>query len=253
MVPTTIRFVTRLVLRGAQEAQPEGEQDERDRIPDPAERAGDDGVDDVAHDAGHAPPLAGGDDDGEPDQGEAEPVAAVLRLEVAGAAADAADRSAGQVRDAHPGAADGAQRQRQPAGAGLRGAAGGRLAGGRAAAAARRLARRRHAPRGRARRRGGRARGHGRTVRESHLRLTRHTRPSASGRGRAAVGRRRRLRSRRLSSVLDTSRGPRYPREHGHECQRTAPACWPATLLRGGVLRMTTWPLAYAVGKRGPC
>ena len=62
-----------------------------------------------------------------------------------GGAADAADRSAGQVRDAHPGAADGPQRQRKPAGAGLRGAAGGRLARGRAAAAARRLARRRHA------------------------------------------------------------------------------------------------------------
>ena len=30
----------------------------------------------------------------------------------------------------------------------------------------------------------------------------------------------------------------------GHECQRPAPACWPATLLRGGVLRVTTRPPA---------
>src|SRR5688500_247037 len=33
----------------------------------------------------------------------------------------------------------------------------------------------------------------------------------------------------------------------GHECQREAPACWPATLLRGGVLRVTTGPTASAV------
>ena len=30
--------------------------------------------------------------------------------------------------------------------------------------------------------------------------------------------------------------------DHGHERQRQAPARWPATLLRGGVLRVTTRP-----------
>ena len=85
---------------------PEGEQDQRHRIPDPAERPGDDGVDDVAHDTRHAPPLAGGDDDGQPDEREPDSVAAVLRLQVARGAADPADRAAGQVRDAHPGSPD---------------------------------------------------------------------------------------------------------------------------------------------------
>src|SRR5690242_17684749 len=33
-----------------------------------------------------------------------------------------------------------------------------------------------------------------------------------------------------------------YRSLRGHECQRQAPARWPATLLRGGVLRVTTWP-----------
>ncbi len=38
----------------------------------------------------------------------------------------------------------------------------------------------------------------------------------------------------------------------GHECQRQAPARWPATLLRGGVLRVTTWSATPSgVGKRG--
>jgi hypothetical protein len=37
--------------------------------------------------------------------------------------------------------------------------------------------------------------------------------------------------------------GPRpVPCQPGQECQRQAPARWPATLLRGGVLRVTTRP-----------
>ena len=81
------------------------------------------------------PPLAGGDDDRQADEGEADAVAAVLRLELAGAVPDLAHGAAGDVRHAHPGAPDGAQRQRQSpaaglaAGGGLRGALGLRLAG----------------------------------------------------------------------------------------------------------------------------
>ena len=119
--------VGRVVLRRAQQADAEEEQGERHGIRDAAEGAGDDGVDDVADRALEGPPLTGGHDDRQADEEEAEPVAAVLRLELAGAGADPADRAAGDVRHAHPGAPDGAQRQRQPAAAGL--AAGGGLAG----------------------------------------------------------------------------------------------------------------------------
>ena len=49
-------------------------------------------------------------------QEQAEPVAAVRGVEVAGAGADAAGGAADEVRGAHPDAADGAHRQRQPAG-----------------------------------------------------------------------------------------------------------------------------------------
>ena len=84
------------------------------------ERPGDDRVDDVADHALQAPPLAGGHDDGERDEGEADAVAAVLRLEVAGRAADAAHGAAGHVRHPHPGAAHRAQRQRQAAAPRLR-------------------------------------------------------------------------------------------------------------------------------------
>ena len=98
------------VLRSPQEVDPEGEQDERHRIPDPTEGPGDDSVDDVADDALHAPPLTGRDDDGQPDEREPDPVAAVLRLEVARRAADPADGATGQVRDPHPGSPDRAQR-----------------------------------------------------------------------------------------------------------------------------------------------
>ena len=153
------------------------------RIPDPAQRAGDDGVDDVADDARTPHHSRAATTTASADEGEPDAVAAVLGLEVAGRAADAADRAAGQVRDTHPGAAD----RRAAAAAGpperaFDAAAGGRLARRRAAAAAGRLARRRHASGGRARTTWRRTRvamvG---TVRESHLRLTRHTRPRVRG------------------------------------------------------------------------
>jgi hypothetical protein len=38
----------------------------------------------------------------------------------------------------------------------------------------------------------------------------------------------------------------------GHEFQHQAPACWAATLLRGGVPRVMTRPARNRVGKRGP-
>ena len=215
-------------------------------------RAGDDGVDDVAEDARHAPPLAGGDDDGERDEGEPDAVAAVLRLEVA---ALSCRRGAPRRR---PGARRPSRcRGSRVAAAGARrsgpcdGAAGGRLARRRAAAAARRLARRRHTS----------ARTGATTWRTiagpwseryakvtSDSRVTRApavrrgpTRPSAAASSQIARG---------LSSCWTRSRGRRYPREHGHECQRTAPACWPATLLRGGVLRVTTRPLGIRAGRQ---
>ena len=107
-----------VLLRGAQHPDAEGEQHERDGVADLAEGAGDDGVDDGADGSRHPPPLAGGDDDGEGDEQEADAVAAVLGLEVAAGVAHLAGDGAGGVRQAHPGALDGAQRERQPAGAG---------------------------------------------------------------------------------------------------------------------------------------
>lgn len=38
----------------------------------------------------------------------------------------------------------------------------------------------------------------------------------------------------------------------GHESQHRAPACWAATLLRGGVPRVMTRPAPTRTGKRGP-
>ena len=51
---------------------------------------------------GQVPPDRGGDHDGQADQGETGAVAAVRRVQVAGAVADAADDAAEQVRDADP-------------------------------------------------------------------------------------------------------------------------------------------------------
>ena len=38
----------------------------------------------------------------------------------------------------------------------------------------------------------------------------------------------------------------------GHERQREAPARWPATLLRGGVPRVMTWPTRTESASAGP-
>ena len=197
-------------------------------------------------DALQAPPLAGGDDDGQGDEGEADAVAAVLGLEVAGRGADAAHGAAGHVRHPHPGAAHGPQRQRQPAAPGLRL---GRPRSPRPAVPACGT-RTSH----RARRRGARTR----RVRRS--RSVRRRKSCGSPRSQATRRRRRRhashagtgalfLRPRRLTWRKVRAPGDgRPPRSlssvPGHECQRSAPACWPATLLRGGVLRVTTGPPA---------
>ncbi len=82
-------------------------------IADLAEGAGHHGVHDGAHGARHPPPLTGGDDDGEGDEQQAEPVPAVLGLEVAAGVTDLAGDGTGGVGQAHPGALDGPQRQRQ--------------------------------------------------------------------------------------------------------------------------------------------
>ena len=52
----------------------------------------------------------------------------------------------------------------------------------------------------------------------------------------------RSLRSRELRRPRGQAAALPLPSRTGHECQRKAPACWPATLLRGGVLRVTTRP-----------
>ena len=91
----------RVVLGCAQQPDAEEEQHERHGIRDPAEGAGHDGVDHVADRALEGPPLAGGDDDRSADQGEPDPVAAVLGLEVARVLPTGA-RLPGDVCHAHP-------------------------------------------------------------------------------------------------------------------------------------------------------
>ena len=120
------RVGRRLVLRRAEQADAQEEQGERHGIGHAAERAGHHGVDDVADHAVEGPPLTGGDSDGQADEEEADAVATVLRLELAGAVPDLAHGAARDVRHTHPGAADRAQRQRQSPALGL--AAGCRLA-----------------------------------------------------------------------------------------------------------------------------
>ena len=83
--PMPIAVVGRLVLGGAQQPEPEQSKAIGTAYATRPKRAGDHRVDDVADRALQAPPLAGGDDDGQADEGEADAVAAVLRLEVAGA------------------------------------------------------------------------------------------------------------------------------------------------------------------------
>ena len=103
-----------LVLGQAQQAQAEREQHEGDGIGDATERAREDCVDDLTEHAVDAPPLAGRHDDGQGDEGEAEPVASVLRLELARARAHPAHRTTRDVGDPHPGVAHRPQRQRSP-------------------------------------------------------------------------------------------------------------------------------------------
>src|SRR5699024_11023669 len=66
-----------------------------------------------------APPLPHGDDERERQGEEAQPVATVLGLDLAGPVAHPAHALAGRVGDAHPRAADGDQRHRQPTARGL--------------------------------------------------------------------------------------------------------------------------------------
>ena len=316
-VPTTMRFVAASSCGARSIRSPRSEQDERHGVRHAAEGAREDGVDDVAEGAGDAPPLAGRDDDGERDEGEAEAVATVLGLEVRGAVADPADGSAGQVRPCPSrcrgwrAGAEGARHRaacREP-----------RLACGgcRAASVAGRVAVRRTrtpdrvdearamvwtdgSPWSHGTRRS--PRNHAShafhwlqcaATRNSPERSTAVPRfgqnrrstmvlqawrcdpESASGgacadvrdhlpasaqahrapRGTWCVG---------AQGFLPRQIPPRYrvpsqmtegpvscwmagpspaTLDPGHECQRTAPACWPATLLRGGVLRVTTRPL----------
>ena len=78
----------------AQVAPADPDQDQRHQPADLADRAGDDGVDALHQAAGQLPPDGGRDDDREPEQEQADPVAPVLGLEVAGGLA----RSCGRRR-----------------------------------------------------------------------------------------------------------------------------------------------------------
>src|SRR5204862_8350517 len=138
----------------------EEQEDERHRVANPPERSGDHSVDDVADHTLDAPPLAGGHNDRQADEPEPDAVAAVVRLEVARRAADAAPRPSGQVGETHPRAPDGPEWEGEAAGAG-RSTAGSGLPTGRTPASSTSLTHGRpglNAPRRRARRRGGRTR-----------------------------------------------------------------------------------------------
>ncbi len=95
---------------------------------------------------------------------------------------------------------------------------------------------------------------HAGTVRERPFELTRHTRnstrfrmPSASPAASAGSGAGPSTHgasqiATRQDRTVDSPRAGALTSTAGHECQRQAPARWPATLLRGGVLRVTTRP-----------
>jgi len=273
------------VVGRAQQAEAEEEQDERQRIPDPAEGARHDGVDDVSGHPRHAPPLAGGDDDGQADEEEAHSVTTVLRVEVAGRAADAADGPTRQVRDAHPRAAHRPQRQRQPPGTG-RTLAGRGLSRRRTTTSAGRLTRRRHPPGGRARR-GGRGTGrHGanatRKSPQTHASHASQRRPGPAHRSARCApicseAMDHRARSADRLAVRRCLRGPPHtlsrtrlsPREAVPPVDIVGAVPLPLAQVmsasaqprlagqqpsfRGGVLRVTTWPTSSsASGKRGP-
>ena len=92
-----------LVLGGAQQPHAEAEQHEGDGIADLAERAGDHGVHDVAHGARQAPPLAGGDDDGQGDERKPSPSRRCSGSRSRPVSPTCGD-GAGGVGHAHPGA-----------------------------------------------------------------------------------------------------------------------------------------------------
>src|SRR5450631_4377618 len=68
-------------------------------------------MDDVAGRAPQPPPLARGDQDGQGEQEQADAVAPMLRLELAGTVPDPAHSSPDDVGDTHPDGADGSHRQ----------------------------------------------------------------------------------------------------------------------------------------------
>ena len=105
------------VLGMAQQAQAEPQQDERHDEADPPERTGDDRVHHETDLAAQTPPLDRGHHDGQADQGQADAVAAVRRVEVAGARADPARQPADQVGEAEPDAAQAAADPAQDDGA----------------------------------------------------------------------------------------------------------------------------------------
>ena len=77
-----------------QQPDTQAEQDERQHERRRGRRCpADDRVHAVPHPPGQPPPLPGRDDDGQPDEEQAEPVAPVRGVEVAGARADRAGRS----------------------------------------------------------------------------------------------------------------------------------------------------------------
>lgn len=103
------------VALGAEQTHAEEEQDDGQGVGHPTEGAGEDGVHDVTEGARQAPPLAHGHDERQREGEEAPPVAAVLRLDLAGAVADPPHSRAGRVGDAHPGLVHRGQWQGQAA------------------------------------------------------------------------------------------------------------------------------------------
>ncbi len=93
----------RAVVDGvAQVAPADVHEQQRDQPADLAHRAGDDGARDLHGLAGQLPPHGRGGDHGQAEHEQAEAVAAVFGLEVAGRAADAAGGGSDEVGDADP-------------------------------------------------------------------------------------------------------------------------------------------------------
>ncbi len=92
-----------VAVRVTQGAEGDEQKHQRDGPAEHADAAADHGPYCVADRAGQLPPDRGGHDDGQADQGEAGTVAAVRRIEVPRAVADAADHAADQMRDPDPG------------------------------------------------------------------------------------------------------------------------------------------------------